>query len=106
MPWNEIECGKKDTELNEMKKLIRMRNNFHSCKSRNFHFPNDIPNDRVISYIKIGENESLQVYLNCEEEDIHIDIHNFSEIIYSRKWRNSDSLGGILSPNGILILKK
>ena len=106
MPWDEIECGAKDAELSEMKALIDMRKRLQSCKSRNFHFPNDIPKDRVISYIKIGEEESLQIYLSCEEEDVDIDISSFSEVVYSRKWSaGSDGLG-TLSSNGILILKK
>jgi glycosidase len=106
MPWDEIDSGAKDTEITEMKKLIAMRKNLQACKSRNFHFPNDIPQERVISYIKIGEQESLQIYLNCEEEDVEINITDFSEVVYSRKWTESSDGPGILSPNGILILKK
>jgi glycosidase len=106
MPWDEIDSGAKDTEITEMKKLIAMRKNLQACKSRNFHFPNDIPQERVISYIKIGEQESLQIYLNCEEEDVEINITDFSEVIYTRKWNERNDGHGILSPNGILILKK
>ena len=49
----------------------------------------------------IGENESIQVYLNCEENAVDIDISGFSGIVYSRKWND-----GKLEPNGVLILKK
>ena len=70
-----------------MKRLIGMRKSLQSCKSRNFHFPNDIPEDRVISYLKIGEKETIQVYLNCEENEVNIDIKETSEVIYSRKWQ-------------------
>ena len=101
MPWDEIEAGKKDAEISEMKKLISLRKELQACKSRNFHFPNDIPKERVISYIKIGDNESIQVYLNCEEESVKIDADGFSEVLYSRKW-DGESLGR----DGILILKK
>ena len=104
MPWEEIESGEKDNELNEMKRLIGMRKSLQSCKSRNFHFPNDIPEDRVISYLKIGEKETIQVYLNCEENEVNIDIKETSEVIYSRKWHRDGALRGTLRPNGILIL--
>jgi hypothetical protein len=106
MPWDEIAAGEKDTEIGEMKKLINMRKELQSCKSRNFHFPNDMPQERVISYIKIGEKESIQVYLNCEEEDVQIDISEFKGVVYSRKWNQTKEGKGVLGANGILILNK
>ncbi|MBP3199773.1 MAG: alpha-glycosidase [Butyrivibrio sp.] len=99
MPWDEIDSGKRDIEITEMKCLIEMRKKLQSCKSRNFHFPNDIEQKRVISYIKLGEKENLQVYLNCEETAVEIDISRFENIVYSRKWRD-----GKLEPDGVLIL--
>jgi glycosidase len=106
MPWDEIESGKKDAEIGEIKKLISMRHSLQSCKSRNFHFPNDVPQDRVISYLKIGNNESLQVYLNCEEKDIEMKLGEYDEVVYSRKWNSADNKSGILGANGILIIRK
>jgi glycosidase len=106
MPWDEIASGEKDTEIGEMKKLISMRKTLQSCKSRNFHFPGDVPQERVISYLKIGDNETIQVYLNCEEEAVKIPVKGFDEVIYSRKWSNSESAEGTLEPNGILIVKQ
>jgi glycosidase len=106
MPWEEIDSGKKDIEIGEMKKLIAMRKSLQSCKSRNFHFPNDIASKRVISYEKLGENESLQVYLNCEESDVTIDISSFEEVVYSRKWNEDADGKGTLEANGILVLRK
>ena len=106
MPWDEIDSGKKDAEISEMKKLISMRQSLQSCKSRNFHFPNDVYGDRVISYEKIGENETIQIYLNCEEKEVEIDTVDFDEVIYSRKWRTGEGLSGLLGVNGILILRR
>ncbi|SEL94436.1 Glycosidase [Butyrivibrio sp. ob235] len=105
MPWDEIDSGKKDAELSEMKTLINMRKSLQSCKSRNFHFPNDVADERVISYLKIGDNESLQVYLNCGESDAAINFGDNTEVVYSRKWNNTDECSGILGEKGILILK-
>lgn len=103
MPWDEIESGQKDYELSEMKALINMRKTIQACKSRNFHFPNDVPEKRVISYLKIGENESLQIYLNCEKEAVKIKDAGDSDVIFSRKW---DEKSMVLEANGILIIKK
>ena len=108
MPWEEIESGLKDNAINEIKSLISMRKRLQSCKSRNFHFPNDVAEKRVISYIKIGDNESLQVYLNCEEHDVTLNVENFNEVVYSRNWEQSEDNmnSGVLKPNGILILTR
>jgi glycosidase len=108
MPWEEIESGLKDNAINEIKSLISMRKRLQSCKSRNFHFPNDVADKRDISYIKIGDNESLQVYLNCEEHDVTLNVENFNEVVYSRSWEQSEDNmnSGFLKPNGILILTR
>ena len=82
-----------------------MRKTIQACKSRNFHFPNDIAKDRVISYLKIGDNESLQVYLNCENEEVEIPLPETYEVIFSRKWSQEDDTKGTLAQNGVLIIK-
>ncbi|MCR4833163.1 MAG: alpha-glycosidase, partial [Butyrivibrio sp.] len=105
MPWSDIDAGKLDDKLSEMKSLISMRKTIQACKSRNFHFPNDIAKDRVISYLKIGDNESLQVYLNCENEEVEIPLPETHEVIFSRKWSQEDDTKGTLVQNGVLIIK-
>ena len=55
--------------------------------------------------MKLGENENIQIYLNCEDKAVTIDIRNFSEVVYSRKWKAEETGSGILEPNGILILR-
>lgn len=105
MPWSDIEAGKLDDKLSEMKSLISMRRTIQACKSRNFHFPNDIAKDRVISYLKIGDNESLQVYLNCENEDVSIPLPENYDVVFARKWKQNDSTCGTLTENGVLIIK-
>lgn len=105
MPWSDIDAGKLDDKLSEMKSLISMRKTIQACKSRNFHFPNDIAKDRVISYLKIGDNESLQVYLNCENEDVSIPLPENYDVVFARKWKQNDSTCGTLTENGVLIIK-
>jgi hypothetical protein len=106
MPWDEIESGKRADEISEVKNLISMRHSLQSCKSRNFHFPNDVEGDRVLSYMKIGDNETLQIYLNCEDKEVEISCEGFEEVVYSRKWNKTDSGKGMLEANGILIMRK
>lgn len=105
MPWSDIDAGKLDDKLSEMKSLISMRKTIQACKSRNFHFPNDIAKDRVISYLKIGDNESLQIYLNCENEEVEIPLPETYEVIFSRKWSQENDTKGTLAQNGVLIIK-
>lgn len=105
MPWSDIDAGKLDDKLSEMKSLISMRKTIQACKSRNFHFPNDIAKDRVISYLKIGDNESLQVYLNCENEAVSIPLPENYDVVFARKWKQNDSTCGTLTENGVLIIK-
>ncbi|MCR4902795.1 MAG: glycoside hydrolase family 13 protein [Butyrivibrio sp.] len=107
MPWEEIEKGLRDEDINETRTLIAMRKKYQACKSRNFHFPNDIAKDRVISYLKIGDNESLQIYLNCEKTSCNIPIKSTDEIVFARGLSYEDGSGeGRLKANGVLILKK
>jgi len=82
-----------------------MRKNLQSCKSRNFHFPDDVPEKRVITYLKIGEKESIKIYLNCEESDVKLDISDAGEVIYSRKWNAEKEGSGTLGKYGILIVR-
>ena len=106
MPWDEIESGKKDEQISEMKKIISLRKTLESCKSRNFHFPNDVPENRVITYEKIGENETIKIILNCEEKDVEINLTDYSKVLYSRKWQEKTPISGILEAKGILVLLK
>jgi hypothetical protein len=103
MPWDEIDSGKLDERINDMKALIEMRKSLQSCKSRNFHFPDDVPEERVITYLKLGEKESIRVYLNCEKKDVKLDVSETGDVIYSRKWKAESKGSGVLGKDGILI---
>ena len=106
MPWDQIDSGLRDAELSTMKALIAMRKSTPACKSRNFHFPNDIKEKRVISYLKLDESGTIAVYLNCEEDDVTIPISAGSEVLFARKWDGSDKDGtGVLGSKGVLIVR-
>ena len=105
MPWDEIDSGRLDDRIGDMKALIAMRKKLQSCKSRNFHFPDDVPEKRVITYQKIGDTESIRVYLNCEETEVKLDVSGAGNVVYSRKWTAGLGGCGVLGENGILIVK-
>lgn len=95
MPWDEIEAGSYSGQIEEMKKLITLRKEQTAFRSRNFHFPNNIKNQRVIEYMKIDDLQCLEVLLNCGKEPVEIEA---GEILYARKYEN-----GQLMEKGILI---
>ncbi|BBF43961.1 neopullulanase [Lachnospiraceae bacterium KM106-2] len=103
MPWDEIDSGKYDDRLGVVKRLIELRKTNSLFRSRNFHFPNTINNQRVIEYIKIGEygDSQMAVYLNCSNEDI--ELQGFIDPIFSLKY---DKTKKVLKPYGILISKQ
>jgi cyclomaltodextrinase / maltogenic alpha-amylase / neopullulanase len=67
-------------------------------RSRNFHFPNTVKNDRVIEYIKLDEwGNKLEVLLNCSEGSISIE--DGGEILFSHLYSHNNRL----LENGVLI---
>ena len=97
MPWESIEKGEFAERISEMKKLISLRKSHDTFKSRNFHFPNDVADDRTIEYMKLWEDETIKVVLNCGKKPVSVDVPN-ADVLYSRKFEK-----GILAPKGILI---
>lgn len=99
MPWDEIETGKYDNKISIIKNLIKLRKEEQLFRSRNFHFPNTIENDRVIEYIKLDEwGNELEILLNCSDRIISIE--EDGEVLFSHLY----SKNGLLK-NGILIRK-
>ena len=99
MPWDEIDAGKYDEEINEIKQLIRLRKEHPAARSRNFHFPNSIKDKRTVEYIKLCDEGCISIVLNCGTEAIEIPPEiTYKNVLYSRKYS-----AGVLEPNGILI---
>lgn len=100
MPWNEIESGQFDNKINIIKQLIKLRKEEQLFKSRNFHFPNTIKNDRVIEYIKVDEyGNKIEVLFNCS--DVIISVDDCGVVLFSHLYSNNRLLR-----NGVLIRKK
>lgn len=98
MPWDEIESGVYDDRITFLKKLIHYRKQEEVFRSRNFHFPNTIQNERVIEYIKIDYDTQLEVIINCSSSDIIIP--EKGEVLLERFYSNQT-----LKESGILIRK-
>lgn len=98
MPWNQIETGVYDERIEIMKKLIHARKTEEVFRSRNFHFPNTIKNERVIEYIKIDYETHLEVIINCSLDDIYVP--EKGEVIFEMFYAEQT-----LHKDGILIRK-
>lgn len=98
MPWDEIESGQYQERIDFIRKLIYFRNTEQTFRSRNYHFPDTIKEKRVIEYIKIDYDTTLEVFINCSEENI--DIPEKGEHLIEMSYQNQ-----CLKKDGILIRK-
>lgn len=98
MPWDEISNGDYDEKINNIKKLISIRKNHPAARSGDYHFTKHGNNPRLLSYCKFDKDETIEVILNCSNEEISIDTNG--EILYSNKLN-----GDALQSNGVVIVK-
>ena len=99
MPWKKIEAGEFDDRINVIKQLIALRKNEKLLQSRNFHFPAEYENPRVIHFTKVGWVDNfIDVLINCSEEAILVS--DGGEILFERHFSD-----GKLLKNGILFRK-
>lgn len=97
MPWNQIEEGKFDDSIKTVSELIWLRRHEELLKSRNFHFPHQYDNPRMIQFLKCGwGNDAIEVLLNCSKEDV--DIRPAGDVLFSMGVTEET-----LMPEGILI---
>lgn len=109
MPWTEIEQGKYTKEIDYMKSLIGIHNNYTAARSNSYSFTNNYNNNRVIEYVKhdipiadtynvslVGSRNTIQVVLNCSKEPI--ECNNIKEVLFSNGLN-----GTTLAPDGTLI---
>lgn len=99
MPWDEIEAGVYQERIDIVKQLIQLRKEEPLFRSRNFHFPNEIRNKRVIEYIKLDEKGNrLEVIINCSKDVIVLKENK--DVVFSLLCENDRLL-----PNGVRISK-
>ena len=84
MPWNEIEQGKYEESMQFIKELISLRKKEKLMRERNFHFPAEYENPRVIQFQKIGWSEALEILVNSSDEDIELKHAKYGKIIFSQ----------------------
>ena len=98
MPWDEIEQGGYDEQIDFMKKLIELRKSEPLMRERNFHFPAEYDNPRIVQFEKIGWSEKLEILVNASKEDIDILHPGEGKVLFSRKLKDS-----ILEAGGVCI---
>lgn len=100
MPWEAIESGKYNDRMETIKKLISLRNNNKVFKCDKYTFTNVSDNDRIVSYVKIYEDTTIEIILNCSKEKFNLNV-NDEDILFSNLYKNN-----ILLPDGAIIYKK
>lgn len=89
MPWDEIGQGKYEKEMSFVKELIALRKSQRLMRERNFHFPAEYENPRVIQFQKIGWSEKLEIVVNSSHEDIELLHAEEGTVLFSQKLENS-----------------
>lgn len=98
MPWNEIEQGKYDERIAFIKELITLRKREKLMRERNFHFPREYENPRIIQFQKIGWSEALEIVVNSGDEDVELLHTEHGKVIFSQKVEDN-----ILKAGGVCI---
>ena len=72
MPWEDIENGAYDSNIEKMKQLISMRKTYDACKKEKITWLFE-EEDRVVHYIKKNDDgKILHVLLNAEEKPVEL----------------------------------
>ena len=101
MPWEEIDCGKYDSIIEEVQSLIRIRKKYMALKGSEIQWNNT--KGRLISYVRPGD-VTIEVYINAGEQQVPIDLWE-QNIIFERGYMDQMLLAGgvlIVRRNGIL----
>ena len=98
MPWDEIEQGDYASQISFMKELINLRKTQPLMRERNFHFPAEYENPRVIQFEKIGWSEKLEVLVNASDTSVELLHPQQGEILFSRNLHTTK-----LAPGGVCI---
>lgn len=97
MPWADIEKGTYEKQIVLFKSLIALRKNNTALKSRNFHFEEEIDNERVIELLKIDDQGyQIKVIINASSSDITVN----GKVIFSYKYNDN-----LLQKGGFMVLE-
>lgn len=95
MPWEEMDCGKYDSIIEEVQSLIRIRKKYRALKGSEIQWKNT--KDRLISYVRPGD-VTIEVYINAGEQQVPIELQE-QKIIFARGYMEHMLLAG-----GVLIV--
>ena len=99
MPWDEIDSGIWKERAENLRTLIRLRQEHFSFRSMEVFFGNKRQESRMVEYSKTGKDgEVIQVYLNCTGNEAEIAP---GEILFARNYKE-----GRLAPGGTVIAKE
>ena len=97
MPWEEIDCGKYDSIIEEVQALIRIRKKYKALKGNEIQWK--YTKGRLISYVRPGD-VTIEVYINAGEQQVSIDLQE-QETIFARGYMDQMLLEG-----GVLIVRR
>lgn len=97
MPWDEIDSGKDDSIMEEVKSLIRIRKKYRTLKGSEIQWNNT--KGRLISYVRPGD-VTIEVYINAGEQQVPLDLQG-QETIFARGYMEQMLLAG-----GVLIVRR
>ncbi len=99
MPWNDIDFGKYDDIINEVKTIINLRRQYNQFRSSNIVWEHKEEYPRLVTYCKLSDNADvpLQIALNAGDD---ADLSVSGEIIYSKNYADN-----VLKKNGMIIYR-
>ena len=97
MPWLEINRGKYDEEISQMKQLIALRKTCAAIRGTKIQWHYDPEKPRLVHYTRPCQNKSLHICLNGGKTHIPIS----GQPLFARRWEN-----GQLAPGGIYIFEE
>lgn len=97
MPWNDIEKGKDNKNIETAKSLISMRKNYEELRNGEIRF---LPENsgRIIAYEKFSSNITIRIIINCSKTEYTLDT-NFKQMMFERGLKRKT-----LKPNGAAIM--
>ncbi|MBQ8236736.1 MAG: alpha-glycosidase [Oscillospiraceae bacterium] len=95
MPWDEIEAGKHDAAITELKKLIALRKDHPQTRDLEIRWHHNPIHPRLICYDRPGRDGILRVWINGGTESVPLKTVN---AVYARKLEGTNLLpGGVLA---------
>ena len=95
MPWDEIEAGRHDDAIRELKRLIALRKGHVQIRGTAIRWHHNPIHPRLICYDRPGNAQTLRVWLNCGAEAVPLKAVN---AVYARKLEGKN-----LAPGGVLV---